>query len=325
METLLQGLRAAAEPTRLRLLALCAHGELTVTDLTQILGQSQPRVSRHLKLLTDAGLIVRFREATFAYYRIAQDGELANLARLLIDSIPENDPTLSRDLTRLDGIKATRAEAAASYFRENASRWDEIRALYVPEEQVERSLLDLTADLDLNDVIDIGTGTGRMVQLFADQATRAVGIDTSRDMLSAARAHLDEDGFRHCQVRQGDMYNLPYPAASFDLAIVHLTLHFAERPVDVIAEAARILRPGGRIAVVDFASHDQAWLRDTHQHRWLGFEETEVQGWCLAAGLTPLPTEKLAGDPLTLLIWSAARPVRAAADRTQEAPTGATS
>ncbi len=311
METLLQGMRAAAEPTRLRLLALCAYGELTVTDLTQILGQSQPRVSRHLKLLCDAGLLDRFREATWAYYRVTEDGELAPLARMLIDLIPGNDPILARDLTRLSAIKAARAEAAADYFRENAERWNEIRSLYVPETEVEQTLLNLTGDLEIRDFIDIGTGTGRLVKLFAPNCKRVVGIDTSRDMLSAARSELETANLRHCQVRLGDMYNLPFDAASFDAAVIHLTLHYAERPSEVIAEAARILRPGGRLIIVDFAAHALDWLREEHRHRWLGFDETEISGWCLAAGLEIQPTERLAGDPLTVLVWSAARPMPA--------------
>ncbi len=310
MEPLLQGLRAAAEPTRLRLLALCAHSELTVTELTQILAQSQPRVSRHLKLLCDAGLLKRYREATFANYRVSESGAMAQLARMLIDLIPENDPVLTRDLTRLDAIKASRAKAAELYFKENAAHWDKIRSLYVPAEKVEENLLALTADLPLNDVIDIGTGTGRMIDLFAGRAKHAVGIDTSRDMLALARAQLDAADQRHCQVRLGDMYNLPYEPSSFDLALMHLTLHYADRPSEVIAEAARVLRPGGRLIIVDFESHKIDRLRDEHQHRWLGFDDTEVASWCLSAGLAPQPTTKLAGDPLTVLIWSAARPSR---------------
>ena len=310
MDSLLQGLRAAAEPTRLRLLALCAHSELTVTDLTQILGQSQPRVSRHLKLLCDAGLLVRYREATFANYRIRENGDMAQFVRTLIDLIPDRDPMLARDLERLDVIKKTRAADADRYFKENAGRWDEIRALYVPEQEVEQKLLALTGDLTINDFVDIGTGTGRMVELFAGQTSHAVGIDTSRDMLALARARLDKDNQRHCQVRLGDMYNLPYENSSFDLAMMHLTLHFADRPSDVITEVARILRPGGRLLIVDFAAHNVERLRGEHQHRWLGFDDAEVASWCLSAGLEPQPTESLVGDPLTVLIWSANRPNR---------------
>ena len=205
MDALLAGLRAAAEPTRLRLLALCAHAELTVTELTQILGQSQPRVSRHLKLLSEAGLIDRFREGAWAYYRLAAGGQGAALARTLVDLVPAHDPQLGRDLERLESIKAARARAAADYFRANAERWDEIRSLYVPESEVEQALARLLGERQIVDFLDIGTGTGRILEVFAPRVQRGLGIDLSHDMLRVARARLEQAGVRHCQVRHGDM------------------------------------------------------------------------------------------------------------------------
>ena len=308
MENLLGGLRAAGEPTRLRLLALCAHAELTVTDMTQILGQSQPRVSRHLKLLCEAGLLDRFREATFAHYRLADRGDGAELARILVDLIPDDDETLSRDLERLEAIKATRAAAADDYFRANAQQWDRVRSLYVAEDQVEQALLELTADLPAERFLDIGTGTGRILQIFAPRCRLGVGVDLSRDMLQIARANLEAANAPHCQVRLGDMYGLPVQPGGFDLAVVHMVLHYADRPGEVIAEAARALKPGGALFLVDFAPHSQVSLRDEHRHRWLGFDESEISRWSLAAGLETRPSVRLAGDPLTVTIWSARRP-----------------
>ena len=310
MEQLLQGLRAAAEPTRLRLLALCAHAELTVTELTQILGQSQPRVSRHLKLLCDAGLLERNREGTWAYYRLAERGDCADLARTLVDLVPDRDLALARDLERLEAVKEARARAAADYFRANAGRWNEIRSLYVPEAEVEQALLQVVGERPVDGFLDIGTGTGRMLELFAPRICRGVGIDLSHDMLQVARANLEAAGHRHCQVRHGDMYNLQVPPGDFDLVVVHMVLHYAEDPATAIEEAARALRPGGRLVAVDFARHDEVFLQTEHQHRWLGFDEAEVKGWLLAAGLESGPVTRLAGDPLTVLIWSARRPVR---------------
>jgi DNA-binding transcriptional ArsR family regulator len=213
MDFLLTALKAAAEPTRLRLLALCAHGELTVSELTQILGQSQPRVSRHLKLLCDAGLLDRFREGTWAFYRRAERGPCAELARTLIDAIPADDPTLALDLERLDAIKRSRAEAAAAYFRENAARWHEMRSLHVPERDVEAALTQLLPAEGIRDLLDLGTGTGRMLELFGPRVERALGVDLSREMLAVARANLERAGLRNCQVRQADMYQLPLPSA----------------------------------------------------------------------------------------------------------------
>src|SRR5690349_3123904 len=251
MDTLLTALKAAAEATRLRLLALCAQGELTVSELTQILGQSQPRVSRHLKLLCDAGLLARFREGTWAFYRLAETGAGAALARTLVEAIPADDPVLALDRERLEAIKRGRAEQAATYFRENAARWHEIRSLHVPERDVEAALVGLMPPGRVRDLLDVGTGTGRMLELFGPRVARALGIDSSREMLAVARANLERAGLRHCQVRQADMYQVPLPAGSFDVVIVHQVLHYAESPAGVLAEAARLLRPGGRLLVVD--------------------------------------------------------------------------
>jgi ubiquinone/menaquinone biosynthesis C-methylase UbiE/DNA-binding transcriptional ArsR family regulator len=313
MDQLLAGLRAAAEPTRLRLLALCARAELTVTELTQILGQSQPRVSRHLKLLSEAALIDRFREGAWAYYRLAAGGPGEALARTLIDLVPTDDAQLGRDLERLESIKAARARAAAEYFRANAERWDDIRSLYVPESEVETALLRLFGDRRIPDFLDIGTGTGRILEVFAGRVERGLGVDLSHDMLRLARARLEQAGVRHCQVRHGDMYNLALAPASFDAVVIHQVLRYAEAPGAVVAEAARMLRSGGLLAIVDFASHEVELLRAEHRHRWLGFDDAEVARWRLASGLEPGPVEALPGDPVTVKVWTARRPQRAAA------------
>ncbi|MDJ0950675.1 MAG: metalloregulator ArsR/SmtB family transcription factor [Alphaproteobacteria bacterium] len=308
MDTLLKGLRAAAEPTRLRLLALCAHGELTVSELTQILAQSQPRVSRHLKLLAEAGLLDRFQEGTHAFFRLAESGTTAEFARVLVDSIPADDRLLALDLERLEAIKKTRAEAAAAYFRENAARWDKIRSLYVDEAEVERVVIDRLSEQPIDDLLDIGTGTARILELLGDRVQRGVGIDQSREMIAVARANLEAAGLRNCVVRHGDMYQLPWPSAAFDAVTLHLVLHYAEVPADAIAEAARVLRPGGRLVIVDFAPHEVESLRDEHAHRRLGFADDEVEAWYGKAGLATKDITHLKGDPLTVSVWSAGRP-----------------
>lgn len=303
----LTALKAAAEPTRLRLLVICAHSDLTVSELTQVLGQSQPRVSRHLKLLCDAGLLDRRREGSWAYFCLAQRGAGARLARTLVDSLPADDPELSVDLERLRAIMRERAERAAAYFRRNAAQWDDIRSLHAADRDVEGALLDLVPAGSARDFIDIGTGTGRILELLAPRVNSAVGIDLSPEMLLIARSNLHRARMRNGLVQQGDMYQLPMPGAAFDLATVHQVLHFAERPSAVIAEAARVLRPQGRLILVDFAAHDREDLRQEHLHRWLGFQEGDIHRWFAAAGLQPENSIYLPGDALTVAIWSARR------------------
>jgi ubiquinone/menaquinone biosynthesis C-methylase UbiE len=307
MEALLGGLRAAAEPSRLRLLALCAHAELTVSELVQILGQSQPRVSRHLKLLCEAGLLDRFREGTWAFYRLSEKGRCAELARVLVDLIPENDEALSLDLQRLEAVKKANSDRAAEYFRRNADEWDKIRSLHIAEDEVEEALKKVLPASGLRDFLDIGTGTGRILELFGPDVGRGIGIDMSREMLSLARANLQKADLRNCQVRQGDMYQLPFSDESFDGIVIHQVLHFAEDPAEAILEAGRALRPGGKLVVVDFAPHNLEMLREEHAHRRLGFTDGEVTRWFESAGLSPDKTVTLEGDPLTVVLWSATR------------------
>src|ERR1700719_1785311 len=294
MEHLLAALRAVAEPTRLRLTVLCARGELTVSELTQILGQSQPRVSRHLKLLCEAGLLDRFREGSWVFYRLSQAGPASALARQLVAACDDGDPTIALDLQRLGAIKRQRADLASAYFRENADQWHRIRSLYIDEREVEAALVE-----------DIGTGTGRMLEILAPRVEHALGIDQSREMLSIARVNLARAGLENGSVRLGDMYQLAVPDASFDAVVIHQVLHYADRPAAVIAEAARVLRPNGVLVLVDFAPHALEFLRDEHAHRRLGFSDSEVAEWCRAAGLDPASPRHLAGDPLTVVIWPA--------------------
>lgn len=305
MDDLLQGLRAAAEETRLRLLVLCGHSELTVSELTQILGQSQPRVSRHLKLLCDAGLLNRYQEGSWVFYRLSSKNNTSLLARTLVDLVPENDSIVSRDLDRLQAVKKTRVMAAEQYFKENAADWQRIRSLHVPEKEVENILQRIFKDRDIKDFLDIGTGTGRMLELIGPNVEHAIGIDSSREMLSYARAAIEEAGLRNCQVRLADMYNLPFANRSQDGIIIHQVLHYAENPLRVIKEAARLLKPNGLLAIADFAPHSVDSLRTEHAHRQLGFHTDEVWRLCEQAGLEQLDFQVLEGDPLTVNIWTA--------------------
>lgn len=304
MEALLNGLRAVAEPTRLRLLALCARADLTVSDLTQVLGQSQPRVSRHLKLMCDAGLLERFREGAWAFYGLARRGAGAGLVRRVLDLLPADDGALALDLQRLEQIKAARAERAAVFFGENAAEWDRIRRMHVDDSQVEAALLDSFLGRRIDDLLDIGTGTGRLLELFGPRVTRGLGIDLSREMLALARANLTRLGFAHCGVRQGDLYQLPLADRQFDAVTIHQVLHYLDDPAAAVREAARVLRPGGRLVIADFQRHDLEDLRERYAHRRLGFTTEEVNRWLMAADLAPSAPVVLPGRPLTVMLWT---------------------
>ena len=308
MQDLLTALKAAAEPTRLRLLALCSNSDLSVSELTQILGQSQPRVSRHLKLLHQAGLLDRQREGSWVYFRLAGDGPSAELARKLVGSLPAGDPTVALDGHRLQKVYHGRSERAEAYFRENASRWDQIRSLHADEEQIEQVLLELVSARPVETLLDIGTGTGRVLELFASVVPRVVGIDTSAEMLQVARANLARNQIRNCVLKRGNMYQLPFSGRSFDAVTIYQVLRFAEVPDQVIGEAARVLAPGGNLIVVDFEEHDLDELRDQHAHRWLGFKPSTLRAWFSEAGLKPQQPRSLAGGPLNVGIWTARQP-----------------
>ena len=307
-DTIYEALKAAAEATRLRILALLAEAELTVSDLTAILRQSQPRISRHLRLLAEAGLVERFREGSWAFFRLGERENAAKLARELIAHLDPEDVMLSRDRERLAAVRTQRAQAAQNYFRQHAAEWDRIRKLHVADEAVEAAIIGALADAPLRALLDLGTGTGRMLELLAPQIERGLGLDLSLDMLSLARARLDRVGLRHCSVRQGDIYDLALPKDSFDAVVIHQVLHFLDDGARAIEEAARMLRPGGRLLVVDFAPHDLEFLRDEHAHRRLGFAAETVTQWMKAAGLDialqqSLPPEPASEGQIAVSLW----------------------
>lgn len=285
LDTMVDTLKAAAESSRLRILALLARGDLTVSDLTEILGQSQPRVSRHLKLLLEAGLIGRYQEGSWAFFRLSDLDNARDFVLRLISGIRTDDPQVERDLERLGTVKRKRQDRAAEYFSTNAASWDEIRSLHVPERAVEAALLKLVGKRPFQSMLDLGTGTGRLLEIFAPLYRRGVGIDMSREMLAVARANLDKAGVAHAQVRQGDILSPPVERDSFDFITIHQVLHYLDNPGAAIRAAARLLRPSGRLIIVDFAAHALEFLRDEHAHQRLGFSDRQIAEWFAEAGL----------------------------------------
>ena len=306
-------LKAAGEETRLRLLALLAEAELTVTELTEILRQSQPRISRHLRLLAESGLVVRFREGSWAFFRLPEHGDKAEFARTLAALLDPDHRVMARDRERLAAVRAARATAAQAYFREHAAEWDRIRRLHAADAAVEAEIQQALADRPFRSLLDLGTGTGRMLELLGPGLERGLGIDLSLDMLALARARLDRAGLRHCSVRHGDIYDLALPRDSFDVVIVHQVLHYLDDGARALREAARVLRPQGRLLVIDFAPHELEFLRDEHAHRRLGFAEETVSQWLEQAGLDVIshrsvPPEAGSDGEIEVSLWLARDP-----------------
>ncbi|MEO1544777.1 MAG: metalloregulator ArsR/SmtB family transcription factor [Pseudomonadota bacterium] len=316
-EALVAALKAVAEPTRLRILMLLKSGELNVKDLTQILGQSQPRLSRHLKLLTEAGLVERFREGSWVYFYVSDRTEGGKLAHALMRMADTSDAILQLDADRAIDIKAQRQASSQEYFETHAGDWDRIRALHIPEQAVEQAMVDIIGPGPFDTFIDLGTGTGRILQLFGDRFAYGVGFDVNQAMLSYARSKLASDGILHAHLRHGDLYNIPLSTAEADVVVMHQVLHFLSDPQRAISEAARVLKPTGQLLVVDFLPHELEFLRDEHAHERLGFSTAAIEDWCRDAGLELKRTKALpmaikakgheTNDGLTVSLWCAER------------------
>jgi ubiquinone/menaquinone biosynthesis C-methylase UbiE/DNA-binding transcriptional ArsR family regulator len=320
LSSLVAAVRAAGEPTRLRLLALLAEGEHSVKDLTEILGQSQPRVSRHLKLLADAGLVTRNAEGAWAYYGLAEGGPGADLAHWLIERLDPSDADRARDKARLEWVRAAQQRQAAEYFAKVAESWDALRNLHVPESAVEAAIVKAVGSRQVDVLFDLGTGTGRMLELLSGRYRRAIGIDSSREMIAVARAKLAAASIGNAQVRLGDIANLDPAIGLADLIMIHQVLHYFDDPGRLLAEVRKVLRPGGELLIVDFAPHELEFLRTHHAHRRLGLSDTQMQGWARANQLTveavevfPNTTDR---EGLTVCLWrlaDAAEPARSVA------------
>jgi len=308
-------LRAAGEPTRLRILALLAVEELSVMELGRILDQSQPRVSRHLKLMSEAGLIERFPDGAWVFYRLAHHGPRRKLVDSVLDLMGEQQP--DRDFQRLEQVRAERQQAAAAYFERIAPRWDEIRSLYAPEHAVETAVEKAAGPGPFERVVDLGTGSGRMLTLLGKKARVSIGLDLSQHMLNIARGNVTKAGLDKVELRHGDIFATRLPSETADLVVVHQVLHYLSDPASAVTEAARLVAPGGRLLIVDFAPHALEFLRSEHQHRRLGFSDEEIGRWLEGGGLKAVAPIALKPERegLTVKIWTGQRAPLGAANR----------
>jgi len=305
LDDILDAFRAVGDPSRLRILCLLKSAELTVSELVSILGQSQPRVSRHLKGLVDAGLLSRFREGSRVFHRL----NLQGYARQLVDLIEPNDPVCVQDLAHLGEVERIRNEVAERYFAKYAPEWDRLRQLDVDEDQVADAVREMLPLTQSERLLDLGTGTGRMLKNLGPDVLEAVGIDSSHEMLAVARSNISRWGLKNCSLRQADLLALPLPIGTFDVVVLHQVLHFLKRPWAALSEARRMLNDGGRMLIVDLAPHDLEDLRDQHAHYRLGFTDIEVREWLADQGLACETIRHLPGgqgsDGLTVTIWLA--------------------
>ena len=301
-------LRAAGEPTRLRILALLALEELSVMELGRILEQSQPRVSRHLKLMSEAGLIERFPDGAWVFYRLPAEGPRRKLADAVLDLLHDTAQP-DRDFQRLEQVRAEREADAAAYFERIAPRWDEIRSLYAPETSVEAAVERAAGPGPFERVVDLGTGSGRMLTLLGRRAKMSIGLDLSQQMLNIARSNVSRAGLEKVELRHGDIFATRLPTQSADLVVVHQVLHYLSDPASAVAEAARLVSPGGRLLIVDFAPHALEFLRAEHKHRRLGFSDEEMARWLAEGGLDSGEPISLSPDKegLTVKIWTGRR------------------
>lgn len=310
---MLGALKAAGEPTRLRILRLLARGEMTVKDLTHVLAQSQPRISRHLKLLNEAGFLDRHREGSWVYFRLSDRSEAGRLARQILEAMTDDDAVSRRDQDNAGKLVAARAQVAQDFFAAHAADWDRLRSLHVEEGEVEALMRAVLGDGQIESLVDLGTGTGRMLELFSDMYHHGLGVDANQSMLACARANLDRIGGGKAHVRQGDITNLALDDASADVVVMHQVLHFISDPARAIGEAARLLRPGGRLLIVDFAPHELEFLREQFAHERLGFSNRQIEGWLSEYGLEATehremaPRNGPAAEKLTVSLWLAYR------------------
>ena len=291
----IDALRAISEPTRFRLTRLCAQGELTVSELMRIVGQSQPRVSRHLKLLQDAGVLESFREQHWVFYRVAQNSPSQQLVSDLLQHLPADDDLMDFDQTRLNELRDARAKLSEEFVETEVPDWLRLHEYHGDELRFGDAVRDALAGREVGHLLDIATGTGRMLKIAGPLAESGVGIDLSKKMVMVARNALAEADLPHLTVRQEDMYQMRFPARHFDTVTIDQVLYFASNPDALIREATRVLKPSGRLLLVAFTEAANAKTPPA-----VSIAISDIRSWLEDAGLKIVTTNVLPGDVLDI-------------------------
>ena len=277
MDSLANILKTLGHPDRLRILALLSHGDFTVSEITQVLGLSQPRVTQYIKTLEMAGVLQRHKEGSWVFSRLRRrNAAIWAIVSVVLAQLPDDDATLKGDLRRLDAIKALRTETADAFFAQAANDQNQLGIEYLPREDIDAQIRSLLGTEPYEILVDLGTGSGRILNVLSDLFGRGIGIDNNRDMLGVARHSLNKAGLTHMRVQQGDLHNTSLTANSASVVTIHQVLHYLERPDEAIGEAARILCDGGQLIIIDFAAHNFEDFRERFSHRRLGFSDEEV-------------------------------------------------
>jgi ArsR family transcriptional regulator len=297
---------ALADPTRVKILLLVRDLQLSMGELADLLDQSQPRVSRHVRILAEAGLVRRHKEGAWVFVGLGDNAPTADIYALIEKLLPAREP-IAAERARLAQVRAERQKAIDDWFTTHAGEWDLLRRLGGQDSAVEAAIVAAARVPAVGRLLDIGTGTGRVLELLAADADSAVGVDRSPEMLRLARGKLAGDGQQRAEVRQADMRALPFEDSSFDTVTLHHVLHYADDPATVIAEAARTVAPGGKLLVADYAAHGHEEFRTRYQHARLGFAGDDVVAWLCAAGLAPRLVSRHPGAELSVELWEGRR------------------
>lgn len=288
--------KTLSDPTRVRVLALLEREELVVQELMEILQMAQSRVSGHLRILREAGLLADRRQGTYVFYRFppAPRGAWRDCWQLLRRTLAD-DEVVTQDLRALDAVVQSRASRARAFFDARAPEWDALRSIFNDEALRARAIAQLVPEGMC--VAEVGTGTGVLALELARQGIRVIAIDHSPAMLDATRAKLEESRIPGVELRQGEASRLPIGDAEVDAAMAHMVLRYLPAPLRAILELSRVTRPGGRVVISDFVYHEFEWMRKELGVQWLGFQQQELEEWFRIAGLQDLRYETYAASP----------------------------